>query len=55
MKIIFQETLEQFLLSLTPEDSHAENRAGMSEFERLYEELFCKKPVEKEKAACKAA
>jgi hypothetical protein len=55
MKIIFQETLEQFLLSLTPEDSHAENRAGMSQSERLYEELFCKKPVEMEKPINKAA
>jgi hypothetical protein len=55
MKIRFQKTLEQFLLSLRPEDSYEENRAGMNEFERLYEELFCKKPVEKEKAACEAA
>jgi hypothetical protein len=55
MKIVFQKTLEQFLLSLKPEDSHQENRAGMNEYERLYEELFCRKPVETEKAASKAA
>jgi hypothetical protein len=55
MKIVFQKTLEQFLLSLKPEDSHQENRAGMNEFERLYEELFCKKPVEAETIINKAA
>jgi hypothetical protein len=55
MKIVFQKTLEQFLLSLRPEDSHKENRAGMNEFERLYEELFCKKPIEAETPQSNAA
>jgi hypothetical protein len=55
MKIAFKKTLEQFLLSLNTEDAYQENRAGMNEYERLYEELFCKKPIEAETIINKAA
>jgi hypothetical protein len=55
MKIAFKKTLEQFLLSLRPDDAYQENRAGMNEFERLYEELFCKKPIEAETPQSNAA
>jgi hypothetical protein len=44
----FSPTLEEFLLKVRPEDAYTENRVGMSKTERLYEQLFHKKPVEAE-------